>query len=91
MKTNVVRIENPYARRQYKQFRSGHVIIYIYRNPGIPCLTWAYRIKELYSDREKEGYHSAHMIGSVSRAIRKVRIYLIWRTITSPLYKLFES
>ncbi len=82
---------NPYARQIYKVIYSGRVHVYIYRNNGIPCRTWAYRIKELYSGRDDDRYMSAHQIGSLTRAVRKARHYLWWRTLASPIYKLFES
>ena len=85
------RNNDPYAHRIYKEVRSGPVYVRIYRNPGIPCLTWAYRIKEVNSGRFDDRYMSAYRINSHLRAVRKARHYLWWRTLASPLYKLFES
>ena len=85
------RNDRPYARKIYKEVHSGRVYVYIYRNDGIPCLTWAYRIKELYSGREDDRYMNARQIASLTRAVRKARHYLWWRTLASPIYKLFES
>jgi hypothetical protein len=91
MEDNMERNNDPYAQRLYKELRSGHVFVRIYRNPGIPCLTWAYRVRETNSGRFDDRYHGARQINSHISVVCKTRSYLIWRTITAPFYKLFES
>ena len=84
--------ENPDARRIYKEIpKRGYVRVRLYRNRGIPCLTWRYSVKEFNSGSYDDLYISVHQMGAHRKALRKAQHYMWWRTIAAPLYKLFES